>query len=150
MADSNGATQDISANSFKEDFGTLQPLILKEWPSVDGSALAATGGDLDRVVTLVAEKTEHTKALVRRQLAELREMGLKGRARAQRADARFREVLDRLEKRTTELAKEIRGPMMENARGRLRENVFVSLLAALGLGFLLGAIIGLIGGRGSK
>jgi hypothetical protein len=67
--DDSGAV--LSKSAFADAFSTLRPAILGEWSQLDEAALAATAGDLDKVVLLVAERTAHTKALVRRQLEEL-------------------------------------------------------------------------------
>ncbi len=49
----------------------LARLILEEWPQVPADAVARAGGDLDRLVEVLAEHTDHTRALLRLQLAEL-------------------------------------------------------------------------------
>lgn len=46
-------------------------LLREEWPSVPARALAEAGADLDRIVEVLAQHTDHTRALLRLQVAEL-------------------------------------------------------------------------------
>ena len=39
-----------------------------------------------------------------------------------------------------QVMRELRGGMLQDARGKVRENVFFSLLVALGLGFIVGVL----------
>ena len=61
----------LSNGVFHGAFSRLSPAILEEWSTVDAPALASTGGDYDKVVALIAERTAPTKVLVRRQLEEI-------------------------------------------------------------------------------
>ncbi len=63
--------------------------------------------------------------------------------------SRLLTLIDRLEKRTSDLARELQGPALEEAKKKVREHLFVSLLAAIGLGFLFGLIFGGFG-RGRR
>lgn len=49
----------------------LHALILEEYPSVPAAAVQGAGADLDALVDVLGEHTDHTKALLRLQLAEL-------------------------------------------------------------------------------
>lgn len=144
MSDGNGvAPSAASRESFKTNFAGLEAAILEEWPAVDKASLAATQGELDQVVELVAEKTEHTKTLVRKQLQELEKLA--GERRDEPKKNKTEALLEAWEKKTAVLAKELREKVLVDAEKRVRENVLVSLLVALGLGLLVGLFIG--GGR---
>ncbi|MEI8258575.1 MAG: hypothetical protein WCJ30_23120, partial [Deltaproteobacteria bacterium] len=124
------------------------PLVAKEWPALDGEALAKTDGDLERVVALVVQATAQSEPFVRGKLEEL--LALASRPANTNDSARARdpliELLERLEKKTTELASELRGSVLPTAREKVKDNLLVSLLVALGLGFILGVIF-TMGGR---
>jgi len=127
-------SQHTAAHAFKAAFTQLLPLIEAEWPDLDTAALRATEGDLDKVIALIAERTAHTRTLVARQLDEL----LGGLARAGTdASARWSGVLDTLEARAAELGARVRKDV-SGVEGTLRQNLWVSLLLALGLGFWVG------------
>jgi len=49
----------------------LHRLILEEWPTVPPDAVRRAGASLDQLTAVVAEHTDHTRALVRLQIAEL-------------------------------------------------------------------------------
>jgi len=153
----------LSKGAFANAFPTLRPAILGEWSQLDEAALAATSGDLDKVVALIAERTAHTKALVRRQLEEIYRVVLTpaaevhtaasgaGRSRRPRpaADgdgaaagqgANIDHLIEEFERRTAHIVRELRGGFLDGARGRVRDNVFFSLLVTLGLGFIIGVL----------
>jgi hypothetical protein len=161
------------ASAFSRSFSGLQPAILEEWDEVDEESLLATGGELDKVLALLAERTQRTKALLRRQLEELyfvvkeeepaepgapktgpgRRHG-QGQRQAERGahgrrhgPEQYGELLKEFEERTAHIVKELRGNLFDGARGRVKENVFFSLLIALGLGFIVGVLF-TGGGRG--
>lgn len=151
--DDGGST--FSKSAFADAFSTLRPAILGEWSQVDDTALAATSGELDKVVVLIAERTAHTKALVRRQLEELyrvvmipaAEPGHTGRQRRPRAaadgevhGANLDHLIEEFERRTSHIIRELRGGFLGGARDRVRDNVFFSLLVTLGLGFIVGVL----------
>lgn len=121
---------------------------MSEWPSVDGAALHATAGDFEKVVELVARVTEHTHALIKRQLAELTDLERKDKGASASSSSpgspgqRAVDMVDRINRRTTELLKELRDKHLETAREKARENIFVTILAALGIGLLIGFIFG--------
>ena len=139
----------LSKGEFAGAFKLMQPAILAEWPQVDAAGLAGTEGDLDRAVGLIAEQTAHTKALVRRQLDELHRVLLAPPRRprpagSQRGDGGVPESVDAmlhdLEQRAAHLLRDLRGGMLSDARGKVRENVLFSLLISLGLGFIVGVL----------
>jgi ElaB/YqjD/DUF883 family membrane-anchored ribosome-binding protein len=143
MSEGNGVSTGLSQESFAGAFDSLQSAILSEWPIVDGERLKETAGDLEKVIELVAEATEHTRTLVRKQLAELSTLdGPKKKSSVSAAREKASDMLDRLEKRTNELVKELRGTVLVNAKAKVRENVFVTIFAALGIGLLLGFLFG--------
>lgn len=146
MSNQNGVTAALSDETFRASFGTLKDAILAEWPAVDGEALTATDGELEKVVALVAAKTEHTKTLVRKHLAELSTLRSsddgKAAGSAKKWASQANEVFEKFEKRTADLVKELRGTVLVNAKEKVRENLLVSLLMALGLGLLIGLVFG--------
>lgn len=141
----------LSKTEFASAFADLQPAILAEWSQVEATALAATEGDLDRVVSLIAEQTAHTKALIRRQLEELhRVLSAPPRPRpgsghrARRGEAPLPDSVDAmlhdLEERAAHILRDLRGNMLSDARGKVRENVLFSLIIAVGFGFIVGVL----------
>jgi len=149
--------------SFANAFTALRPVIAAEWIEVDDEALAATDGDLDRVVALISERTARTKALIRRQLEEIYRVATepapaahsasRGRARGPRAAERGAErgsdaatppgvdqLLAELERRTAQIMRELRGGFLDHTRDRVRDNIFFSLLVAIGFGFIVGVL----------
>jgi ElaB/YqjD/DUF883 family membrane-anchored ribosome-binding protein len=147
MARSNGVT--ISARAFQADFEAVVPLIREEWPDVEKDALDGTGGSLDKVVALVAAKTEHTKALVKRQLSELHELSQKSEKKPMNLEsaledieARARDLLDKIEAKGGEAAEHIKREVVPVAEEKVKENLLTSLLITLGLGFILGILFG--------
>lgn len=146
MSEGNGAAPSaVSRESFKSNFAGLEAAILAEWPAVDKASLAATGGDFEQVVGVVAEKTEHTRTLVRKQLEELEKVAGTEKREEPSPKNKTEALLEAWEKKTALLAKELREKVLVDAEKRVRENVLVSLLVALGLGLLVGLFIG--GGR---
>jgi ElaB/YqjD/DUF883 family membrane-anchored ribosome-binding protein len=140
MGTANGST------GFQESFEKIAPLIRDEWPVVAADALAATGGDYERVVALIADKTEHTKTLVKRQLAELRDISDKGASSnggstAKAVDAKLHEVLHKLQERSNEIAGYVKKQLIADAKAKVSENPLVTVLMAIGLGILLGFIL---------
>lgn len=140
--------------SFRDDFSRLRPLILEEWPQIDGEALEQTQGDYDLLVSLIATETEHSKALVKKQLGEIAEVAeKKDGAKDAEQDAeikRLRGMVDRLTARSQEVSNYVRQQMLDDARGQVNKNPLVALLMAVGLGFVFGFILRGIGrGRGA-
>ena len=160
MADETAA---FGKASFASSFASLRPAILDEWSEIDEQALGETAGDLDRVIALIAERTTRTKALIRRQLEELFHVvtapapshaaaGAAGghRPRARHDGARSTgeraagpnvdQLLSELEKRTAQIMRELRVGFLDGTRDRVRDNLFFSLLVAIGFGFIVGVI----------
>ncbi len=140
----------VNNAAFASAFPALRPVILGEWSEVDEKGLAETAGELDRVVALVAERTGHTKTLVRRHLDELyyvvtkppAEPAASFRPRRSPAEAHppLGDILEELERRTTHIISELRGGFMSEARDRVKQNVIFSLLVSVGLGFIVGVL----------
>ena len=140
MATSNGTG--VTPDEFRAAFARVRPLIEKEWPSVDVAALEATGGDLDRLAELVAARIERTRAAVREQLVELHRIAT--REPGSRVD-RLEQLVAKLEARTRDVADRVRA-QLPAAEAKLKENLWISLLVALGLGVIVGLVLRL-GGR---
>lgn len=173
MSKSEDGAVGLSNGVFHGAFAKLSPAILEEWTAVDAPALAATGGDYDKVVALIADRTAHTKVLVRRQLEEIYRVlttpltGIgaghgdkKARASSATRDAReaaaavgeaaqgalsgalgsVDELIEEIEKKTSRLMRDLRGGIVSDARGKVRDNIFFSLLVTLGLGFIIGVL----------
>jgi hypothetical protein len=136
----------LGKSEFASAFADLQPAILAEWPQVDAAGLTATGGELEPVIGLIAEKTAHTRALVRRQLEELYRvhMAPPPRVRGAGGHRELQESVDAmmhdLEKRAARILRELRGGMLSSARGKVQDNIIFSLLVSLGLGFIVGVL----------
>jgi ElaB/YqjD/DUF883 family membrane-anchored ribosome-binding protein len=131
-------TDTLSAEQFAKDFARTSELILEEWPELGVETLEATGGDLEKVIAAVSDAVGKTKATVRRQLAELHQLAQQSAdddGVVARELRRLREMVERLESRTQDLA-----DLPKEARQRVEENLWTSLLVALGLGFLLGLL----------
>jgi hypothetical protein len=150
---------------FHSAFPQLASAILEEWPQLDAESLAAASADQEKVVELIAEKSGHTKTLVRKQLEEILQIvtapvdgvrpdrhtmaGFAHDARAAAAtvgeaahDAlhSVEAILEKFEKRTRPLLRELRGNVLTDARDKVREHWLLALLGTLGLGFLVGLL----------
>jgi ElaB/YqjD/DUF883 family membrane-anchored ribosome-binding protein len=156
---------------FRDRWSDLRPLIVSEWPAVDEADLDDTSGEFEAVVTLVARATEHTRTLIRKQLGELMDLssgraGLEARLGAfltrlesereqvteqvHRARDRATALVDEAQTRGLALADEVRDEVtrrVPDAEARIKDNLWTSLLAALGIGVLLGMIVGRGRGR---
>jgi len=133
------------ARSFAQVFDRVQTLIVEEWPSVSKEALAQTGGDLEKVAAIVAESAGRTRALAKKQLAELASLAKDAKSASgdevQRLRARFEGLVQELEQKSQSIVK--KGDDLEReARKKVEENLWTSLLVALGLGFILGLLTG--------
>jgi ElaB/YqjD/DUF883 family membrane-anchored ribosome-binding protein len=140
MASGNGAATEVSAEDFRAAFERVRPLVEKEWPAIDGAALEATAGELDKVVDLVARETEKARDDVKQQL-----FALHAKATKRKLD-RLEAIVDKLEKRTREIADKVKRDYAPKAEAKIKENLWTSLLIALGLGMLIGLLLRL-GGR---
>ncbi len=147
------ARKETCGDAFQRAFPAVSALILEEWPALDPAALEATQGDFDKATALVAEHTSATRVTVRRQLGEL--LALAERPAAKRAAngappaaERPKPMVDqvddvlaavrRLESFAADEAKRMSAKLIPAAETRVRENLWVSLLLALGLGLILG------------
>lgn len=134
------STSETATDGSKARFASLSALISAEWPQVPPEALTATAGDLDEVINLVAERTEHTRAYVRRQVEELSRLAdEKG---VPRSAAEVEALVGRLEARTRELAQQVEREVLPKLEAKAKENLGRSLLTALGIGFILGLLFG--------
>ena len=159
MVNSNGK-EGFSAESFQENFSSLIPLILDEWPQVKQDDLVATNGEWEPVVEQIATLTEHTQTLIRRHLRELYDIAVPVKSSPSDRTQQFRDsspssvqqlsdidrVLELVEKRTDELVVEFKKEVLPELSEKARSNIGTSLLTALGIGFILGLLFG--GGRG--
>ena len=136
-----------AVSGFKNSFGTVLPLIRAEWPQIDAAVLDETDGDYDRVVTAIATQTEHTRALVRKQLAELEDVASTNGSNGSGEAKRIRQMLEKLQGRSNELTDYVRKQMVTDAKKQVGDNPLVALLMAIGLGFVLGFILRSLGGR---
>jgi hypothetical protein len=125
--------------AFKRDFAKVEPLALEEWPSLDRKALAATEGEVEKVVALVADATPHTKPIVRAKLSEL--LAVATRESNGAADAlgdSFHAALDRIEKRVAKLSADAKASALPAVKAFAKDHLLLTLLVVLGFGFLLG------------
>lgn len=149
-------------------FAAVAPLVREEWPELDTAKVAATDGDLDALVTLVAGHFDRTKTLVRRQLLELLDVAesrskeragrhVNGAAKKSEPSSRELETpqveeviaaVRRLEAFASEEVKRVSAKMVPVAESKVRQNLWVSLLMALGFGMIVG--LWLNGGRRSR
>lgn len=119
----------------------LVPLMVDEWPEVDRDLLDGAGNDLGEVVEVISTATGRTKTLVKAQLAELAVYAKADDATDTADDlTRMRRMLKNLEAKSQEIAEFARGQMLPQAKEKVQENLVVSLLVAVGLGFLLGFV----------
>jgi hypothetical protein len=148
------ATKVETAEAFTKAFPALQPLICAEWAAVDPKTLGATEGDYEKVVALVTSATEHSRTLVKRQLGELVQIATEDAAKPRAgggggaakgdgvlgaAERSLQEALRRLQAKANEVADYVRKDALSDAKRKAEEHpLFVALLLAVGLGFILG------------
>lgn len=143
-------TKKLSSEKFKEHFGALRSLILEEWKQLKPDALANTQGDLEKVIDHIANQTEKTRTLVRRQLEELYSLAdlsqtnvENGLAKAQeQVSSNLENLLDRIEQRTEKLLNQFEKEVLPEVNAKVRKNIGTSLLTTLGIGFILGLVVG--------
>ena len=134
----------LSEEAFRRSFAEMRPLIRKEWPQVDDASLDATGGDLGGVVELISKKTDQTPEKVRKQLAELSEIAENA---GNNIEKRLNVIIENLEAKSKQLMGNIRNDVLPQAEATVRENLWASILVAMGLGLVLGLVVGLSGRR---
>ncbi|MBW2529195.1 MAG: hypothetical protein JRI23_33775 [Deltaproteobacteria bacterium] len=132
-----GTTDDKDGAGFTQ----LKPLILAEWPKVAADALDETEGDHDKIVDLVLASADLERDLVERQLAELAELAREDAGGNGASGRALQDVAQSLQSRMNEVASYVRGQMLADARSKARENFLVTVLMAIGLGFILGIIV---------
>ncbi len=116
------------------------PLMVSEWPEVDRALLDGAGNDLGEVVEVISTATGRTKTLVKSQLAELAVYAKADDDSGSDDLNRMRRMLKNLEEKSQEIAEFARGQLLPQAKEKVQENLVVSLLVAVGLGFLLGFV----------
>ena len=153
---SSAASLIFNEGSFIDQFDGLKSLIREEWPQVEADALDATGGEPAAVIALVAEQTEHTRALIRSQLGELQHVLVLqggGAKRLEKAVQRLEERVDDFTHRVKDEwapaarervagAKERATHTREEVESTVHDHVLASLLIAVGFGWLLGLLVG--------
>lgn len=124
----------LDPEDFDEHFVFVKPLILERWPTIPPRALAATGGDVEAVIDLIALHVDR-RELVRTQLAALL-------AEARDDDpgftGRLRKAVRRLELQTQDIAQRTE----HKAEVAVTEHLWRNLLITLGAGLLFGFVFG--------
>src|SRR5690606_23013174 len=133
----------FSTEDFRRNFDAMRPLIMSEW-NLDENALENTGGDPNKVIDLIANRTNQTRARIVRQLDELREIA---EGDASGIEMRLNRIVKNLEDRTKTLVHRVRDDYAPRAQETVRENMMYSLLITLGVGMFIGLIFGLSRGR---
>jgi hypothetical protein len=130
--------------AFQQNFQTLLPLILAEWPQLSQAKLLEAEGNLEHAVTTIADHTDHTRTLVRRQLSELATLATQktDQIKSSKTYAKVDELVHDLEARTEDLMKEFKAEVLPELESQARSNLGTSLLITLGLGFILGLLFG--------
>lgn len=147
----------------------LARLVVEEWGDDGRAAWDAAAGDHEALINHLSERTGRTRALLRRQLAELEELSREGggsatshRARTSAAAdgvAQAAASLSELGRRVEAAVREVEGraqaalgevtdTKLPQAEAKIRENLLTSLLMSLGFGLLVGIIVGGSLGRG--
>ena len=161
-------SNDLDQERFRRSFPDLVPRILAEWPEVDELALSAAAGDVDATVALVAGRTLHSKALVRRHLAEILDLDVPARSRIGSRLARVLEALEAtvgpLEAEAERVASDVSRAVedaesegralvrdarkqVDAAEHTMRGNFWTTVFVTLGLGALAGFLFGRRHGR---
>jgi len=153
------STNDIPTDTFQRTFQSVVPLIREEWPTIDAAALDATAGDLDQVTALIASHADRTRVAVKRHLLELHAVAARapqkngtstlGAGMSKRFDDLVSAVR-RLESLALEEAKKVSDKIVPKAEAKVRENLWTSLLVALGVGMVMGFLMSLVGRRGGR
>lgn len=152
----NNSSNNLSDEGFKQRYQDLLPLVLKEWPQLDKADLEAVQGNLDQAIHYIADKTDHTRTLVRHHLHELwllaESRATKLRSLQNEGDdlatgeatppSQTEQLIQELEKRTEHLIKEFKAELLPELEQKARSNLGSTLLMTLGLGFILGLLFG--------
>jgi ElaB/YqjD/DUF883 family membrane-anchored ribosome-binding protein len=126
-------TTTVSRDRFRERFDALLPTIQREWPQVARETLEATRGNLDEMVSVIAEQTGRTASGVQDQLLDLVHV----------AGDRTRDLVDRigpLEEQLEHLLDELNSSL----RPRIEKPVRDRPLLAVGVAAAVGLIAGLL------
>ncbi|MFT6159514.1 MAG: hypothetical protein ACJAZO_000482 [Myxococcota bacterium] len=151
----------FSEDAFRGSFAEVARLICEEWAAVDRETLDATEGDPQKVLDVVVAATGHSKVWVRKHLAEIAEVA---GVDASGIEARLVRLLHFLEDKADPIGQEAQrlagqvrehgvsvgktvAGSVEEAEATMKDNLWVSLIAALGLGVLAGLVMGLTRGR---
>ena len=140
----------LSPEQFQANFTSLTPLILKEWSQISSDKLKSTNGELELVIELIVNQTEHTRTLIRSQLAELLYLVQKKPNDSFHNSVNIKnspsvdweQNLNILEQRIEKLVSQLKQEILPEIGTKARENMGTSLLTAIGLGFILGLIFG--------
>jgi len=62
-------------------------------------------------------------------------------------EKRLNKVIHNLEEKTKHLVGQVRDEMLPQAEATVKENIWITILSALGIGLILGLILGLTSGR---
>lgn len=161
MSDASPMDFPFSREEFREGFPEIRRLVLEEWPNLDAEALDATEGRVDAVLELVVSATQHSRVLVRKHLAEIAEVaGVQANGIEERLVRLLHYLEDKAEpvgREAQRLASDVRdrgeqvgrqvATKVHDAEDTMKDNLWVSLMAALGLGLVAGLIVGLTRGR---
>jgi hypothetical protein len=128
------------------------PLIEEEWPQVQLDSLKECDGDLERTIDYIAAQSERTRTLVRLHLEELYKLANRssapdngsGRSHSSNRllDNEVTHKIDRFLDTLENRAEKILTQMETEVSQKAKENIGISLLAALGMGFILGLLFG--------
>ena len=132
------ASGDVKADSLREHFQALLPLLQQEWPEIARERLEATRGSLEELVQLIASQTFHTRTVIRAQLLEL--VDHMGRIR-EKPEA-WDEVLHPLEERLETLIDELRQDLVPRLKRGVQQQPLLSLSVAILAGFVTGLLLG--------
>lgn len=151
----------FSEDAFRGAFTEVSRLICEEWPQIGREALDETDGDAQKVLELVVGVTGHSKVMVRKHLGEIAEVaGIEAsgiEARLVRLLHFLEDKADPIGQEAQRLAGQVRdrgvsvgksvADSVQEAEGTMKDNLWISLITALGLGVLAGLIVGLTRGR---
>lgn len=138
---------DPRKDAFHRAFAAIVPLIREEWPGVDAAALETTGGDFEKVTTLIAAHLDHTRVAVRRHLEELHAIAVRAPTAAKAASngapassraGKLLATVRRLEALAGEEVRKVSGTLLPKVEAKVKDNVWKSLLFALMVGLGLG------------
>ncbi len=136
--DNGSPSEDGKAESLREHFQALLPLLQQEWPEIAREHLEATHGSLEELVQLIASRTSHTRTLIRAQLLEL--MDHMGRIREK--PNTWDEASYPLEEQLNTLIDELRRDLGPRLKTGVQQQPLLSLAVALLAGLVTGLLLG--------